>query len=180
MRRLFGPSQVPDTSASTLTATVASAPPEGLTPRTPTAKDPSDSDNDDRRRLSDLEAEVTKYKGLFEDINHYVVAQQAAHDAALAASQAQINQLLSLANSAAASSGQSTAASISQPAAASSGQSAAARDSHTADAPAAAAEDDPCRSPRGSQQGDSPEKYKGRSGGLEHNAVGCMEGLVQR
>ena len=118
VRRLFG-QESPNTSALTIPATVVAQPAAAAEcdddPRTP-----SDLD-DDRRRLASLEGEVERYRGLLDDVNDYVTSQQAAHDAALASSQAQVDQLLAAfaANAAA-----SSAATTNPTSAVSSGQSA--------------------------------------------------------
>ena len=49
---------------------------------------------DDRCRLTDLEGEVSRYQGLLDDVQQHATAQQASHDAALASSLAQVDQLL--------------------------------------------------------------------------------------
>ena len=135
MRRLFGPSQAPNTAASTVTTTVVSAPAEDddfpITPRPNIDGSPGD-----QQRLADLEGDLAKYKGLFNcnDINTYVVSQQASNDAALVASRMQVDQLLqSLASVAAASLGQTIVASSDQPAVASSDQLAASSGHFAAD-----------------------------------------------
>jgi hypothetical protein len=117
-RRLFQ-QESPNTTAPTIPATVIAQPAAAAEcdddPRTP-----SDLD-DDRRRLAALEGEVERYRGLLDDVNDYVTSQQAAHDAALASSQAQVDQLLAAfaANTAA-----SSAAPTNPTSAVSSGQSA--------------------------------------------------------
>ena len=144
----------PDTAASTISTTVSvdpAAPGEHsdspITPRN------LDDGTDDRRRLTDLEGEVSRYQSLLNDIQQYVAVQQHSHDAALASSQAQVDQLinaLATSQAAAVSIGQNTTADASfvQPAAAaSSGQTAAASAEANNDA-----------HPAGPQQGDCPSE----------------------
>ena len=117
-------------TAPTIPATVVAQPAAAAEcddgPRAPSGLD------DDRRRLDDLQGEVSRYRGLLDDVDRYVTPQQAAHDAALAPSQAQVGQLLAaLAANAAASS----AAPSDPTSAVSSGQSAASSGQPTAAVP---------------------------------------------
>ena len=91
VRRLFTDTAapIPDTISIPYAAAAAE---DDADPATPT---PSHTDTlDDRRRLNDLEDEVHRYRGLFDDVTGHMASQQAARDNALASSQAQMNQLL--------------------------------------------------------------------------------------
>ena len=146
MRRLFTTQEPPDTAApipDTISIPYAAAAAED--DADPTTPNPSHTDTlDDRRRLNDLEDEVHRYRGLLDDVTGHMASQQAAHDNALASSQAQMNQLLAAfaATTAAAQSSQMLAVSSGPKPAVSSGPDYAA---------AAATNGLPC-----SQQGDCP------------------------
>ena len=88
VRRLFSTQEPPDTA--TIPATVIAHPAaaeDDADPRTPL---PDQREIiEDRRRLGDLEQEVHEYMCLLDEVN--LAAQQAAHDAALASLQAQVD-----------------------------------------------------------------------------------------
>ena len=152
VRRLFRTQESPNTAGIPPTVSVRpAAAEEEADPRTPP---PANHDgHEDRRRLGDLEKEVEAYRGILEDVQGHMAAQQAAHDDALASSQAQITQLLA------------ALAATSAQAAVSSPQPAAQTNTNP---PAAAAADAQCNNGDlylfpGSQQGDCSAADTGRS-----------------
>ena len=93
VRRLFRTQESPNAAGIPSAVSVRpAAAAEEADPRTPP---PANHDgHEDRRRLGDLEKEVEAYRGILEDVQGHMAARQAAHDDALASSQAQITQLL--------------------------------------------------------------------------------------
>jgi hypothetical protein len=93
VRRLFTDTAAP--IPDTISIPYAAAAAEDHDDADPATPIPSHTDTlDDRRRLNDLEDEVHRYRGLLDDVTGHMASQQAAHDNALASSQAQMNQLL--------------------------------------------------------------------------------------